>query len=153
MNLPDKLLLILVAFAAASPLGAGMVAEDAAPAPSVASVLYAPEAAGFRALIVNGRLAAAAGMDAGPVCVPTLAFAPAGPHATGVEPPPGPIQRVLAGPVAAAYAGGMGRDAPAARDPLPGFPSSMPAPEGWKLFLCGLGILAFIAVRRARGIG
>ena len=150
MNLPDKLLVILVMFAAASPLGAGTVAAHSAPAPG--AVLYAPEAAKFRALIVDSRLARAAGMGAEPVCVPAPVLAPAGVPAAGGEPPAGPIQRVLAGPVAAAHAGGLGREASAARDPLPGLPA-MPAPEGWKLFLCGLGILAFIAVRRARGIG
>lgn len=149
MNLQDKLLVILIVFAAASPLGAGMVAEHSAPAP--VAVLHAPEAAEFRALIVDSRLALAAGMSAEPVCVPALVLAPAGVPAAGGELPGGPIQRVLAGPVTAAHAGGLGRDAFAARDPLPAFPG-MPAPEGWKLFLCGLGILAFIAVRRARGI-
>ena len=154
MNLMDKLLVIFVTSCAATPLGAGTLVGDAAPALSVATALYAPQAAEFRALVTDSRLALVAGMSAAPVCVPPLASAHAragAPVAAG-EPPAGAMQRVLAGPVAAAYAAGAGRDKPSAIDP-PSAGPTLPAPAGWKLFLCGFGILAFIAVRRTRDMG
>jgi hypothetical protein len=65
--------------------------------------------------------------------------------------PSGTVGRILAGPVAGAYAATLPRASAGrgdARMAFAGAPAS--APAGWKLVVCGFAILVFIALRRSR---